>query len=111
MRVLVHALCRIETGKDLAPKWRMAMRAMWKGVLHLGKQSVPVKLYAAVEDTAVHFHLLHDGVRVEQRLVNPATGEPLSKDDIQKGFALEPGKFVILKPKELQSLEPEASRT
>ena len=90
----------------------MAMRATWKGVIQLGKQKVPVKLYSAVQDTAVHFHLLHepDGVRVEQRLVNPATGETLDKDDIQKGFQLEPGKFVILKQNELKSLEPESSR-
>lgn len=90
----------------------MAMRATWKGVIQLGKQKVPVKLYAAVQDTAVHFHLLHepDGVRVEQRLVNSNTGEALDKDDIQKGFALEPGKFVLLKPNELKSLQPESSR-
>jgi DNA end-binding protein Ku len=90
----------------------MAMRATWKGVIQLGKQQVPVKLYSAVEDTAVHFHLLHepDGVRVQQRLVNPSSGETLDKDDIRKGFQLEPGKFVILKPNELKSLEPESSR-
>ena len=90
----------------------MAMRATWKGVIELGKQKVPVKLYSAVEDTAVHFHLLHeaDGTRVEQRLVNPNTGEPLDKDTIVKGFQLEPGKFVLLKANELKSLAPEASR-
>jgi DNA end-binding protein Ku len=90
----------------------MAMRATWKGVIELGKQKVPVKLYSAVEDTAVHFHLLHgpDGVRVEQRLVNPNTGEALDKDSIVKGFQLEPGKFVVLKPNELKSLAPESAR-
>ena len=34
-------------------------RAMWKGQLQLGKQQLGVKLYSAVEDRTVHFHLLH----------------------------------------------------
>jgi DNA end-binding protein Ku len=85
---------------------------MWKGVIQLGKQPVPVKLYAAVQDSDVHFHLLHeaDKVRVEQRIVNPETGEPVAKEDIRKGFALRPGVFVMLEPDEIKSLEPPASR-
>jgi len=49
-------------------------------------------------------------VRVEQHIVNPSTGKPLEKDEIQKGFALGSGTFVVLKPKELKELEPEAAR-
>lgn len=90
----------------------MAMRATWKGVLQLGKHKLPVKLYAAVQDTTVHFHLLHkkDGTRVEQRLISAGSGEPLETSEIQKGFALDPGKFVILKANELKALEPASSR-
>ncbi|HET8936389.1 MAG TPA: Ku protein [Polyangiales bacterium] len=88
------------------------MRATWKGVLQLGKQKLPVKLYAAVHDTTVHFHLLHkkDGTRVEQRLVSSGSGEPVEAKEVQKGFAVEPGTFVILKANELKALEPESSR-
>jgi DNA end-binding protein Ku len=90
----------------------MALRATWKGEIQLGKRPLPVKLYSAVEDTHVHFHLLHDpdGVRVEQRIVNPRTGKPVEKDQIQKGFPLGQGTFVVLKPKELKAIEPEGSR-
>jgi DNA end-binding protein Ku len=91
----------------------MAMRATWKGVIELGKQSVPVKLYSGVQDAAVHFHLLHDGdeTRVEQRLLNPKTGEALEREQIQKGLQLEPGRFVILKKPELEKLAPKPSRS
>ncbi len=108
----MHAACRLHRAGILHQNMPMAMRATWKGELQLGKQELPVKLYSAVQDTAVHFHLLHerDGQRVEQRLVKADTGEPMAKDDIQKGFALAPGKFVILKPKELKELEPESTR-
>ena len=41
----------------------MAARAIWKGVIQLGNETLPVKLYSAVEDHDVHFHLLHDADR------------------------------------------------
>lgn len=90
----------------------MALRATWKGQIQLGKRPLPVKLYAAVEDSHVHFHLLHasDGVRVEQHILNPSTGKPVEKEEIRKGYALGSGAFVVLEQKELKDLEPEASR-
>ena len=36
----------------------VAARAIWKGTLAIGRSEIPVKLYAAVEDRTVHFHLL-----------------------------------------------------
>src|SRR5688572_25090944 len=55
----------------------MAKRSIWNGTLHVGKSAIEVKLYAAVEDEDVHFHLLHesDQERVRQHMVNPTTGE------------------------------------
>jgi DNA end-binding protein Ku len=90
----------------------MATRAMWKGVLRIGELRVPATLHAAVEDVAVHFHLLHDEdkVRVRQRMVNSVTGKERADGDIHKGYEVEPGAFVFLSEKELASLEPEASR-
>ena len=85
---------------------------MWKGVLRVGEQSVPVKLYAAVEDADVHFNLLHDtdGAHVEQRLVHPETGEAVPTDQVHKGFELERGTFVMLEPEEIAGLAPPAAR-
>jgi DNA end-binding protein Ku len=85
---------------------------MWKGVLRIGEQAVPIKLYAAVEDADVHFHLLHDAddVRVEQRLVHAESGTVVPADQVHKGYALEPGVFVLLEPAEIKSLAPPASR-
>jgi DNA end-binding protein Ku len=90
----------------------MAARAMWNGTLKLGKLSVGVKLYAAVEDSAVHFHLLHaqDLERVKQHMVNPSTGEVVERDQVQRGYEVERGKFVLITQKELTELEPEPSR-
>ncbi len=38
---------------------KMSLRAIWKGIVNLGAIEVPVKLYSALEDRAVHFRLLH----------------------------------------------------
>ena len=59
----------------------MAARAIWKGVLLIGGERVPVKLYSAVEDRGVHFRLLHekDLVPVKQQMVNPEMGEAIEE--------------------------------
>lgn len=90
----------------------MPARAMWKAELAIGKSRVPVKLYAGVQDHNVHFHLLHekDEARVEQRLVDPETDEPVPNEELRKGYETQPGTFVILEPEELAELEPEPSR-
>jgi DNA end-binding protein Ku len=90
----------------------MAARAIWKGDLKLDSTKVPVKLYSAVQDQTVRFHILDEGskTRVKQHMVDPDSGSEVSTEEIQKGFEVEPGTFVILTQKELESLEPEASR-
>jgi len=90
----------------------MAARAIWKGDLKVNSTKVPVKLYAALKDQAVRFHILdeHSKTRVKQHMVEPETGKEISNEEIQKGFEVEPGTFVILDEKELESVEPEASR-
>jgi DNA end-binding protein Ku len=92
-----------------------AARAMWKGVLELGKERVPVKLHAAVQDRGIHFHLLHarDLVRVQQHMVDPRSGKVVEPDRIRMGYesAEEPGVFVLLGDEERKRLAPVPSRT
>lgn len=90
----------------------MAARAIWKGNLKLDSTKVPVKLYSAVKDQTVRFHILDvkSKTRVKQHMIDPDTGDEVPTDEIQKAFEVEPGTFVILDKKELETLEPEASR-
>lgn len=90
----------------------MAARAIWKASLYLNEHVVPVKLYSAVQDRDVHFHLLHetDHVRVQQRMVHPGTGERVPKERITRGYEAEPGVFVRVETEELDALTPEPSR-
>jgi DNA end-binding protein Ku len=90
----------------------MAARAIWKGNLKLNSAKVPVKLYSAVQDQTVRFHILDQKskMRVKQHMVEAETGKEVEAAEIQKGFEVEPGTFVILDKEELAKLEPEASR-
>src|ERR1043166_7225032 len=90
----------------------MAARAIWKGDLKLNSTKVPVKLYSAVQDKTVRFHILDtkSKTRVKQHMVEADTGKEVAPEEIQKGFEVEPGTFVILEKEELEKLEPESSR-
>ena len=87
-------------------------RAIWKGNLQLGKQELPVKLYSAIEDRTVRFHLLHakDRAPVEQHIVRKDTRKDVGKEDMRKAFALDRSTAVILEPEDLEKLVPPASR-
>jgi DNA end-binding protein Ku len=90
----------------------MAARAIWKGVVKIGTQSVPVKLYSAVTDRSIHFRLLHktDHEPVKQQLVSADTGDTIEYETVRKAFPLTRGRMVMLEKEELETLEPEDSR-
>ncbi len=94
-----------KTGKSSA-------RAMWKGVLTVGRTKVPVKMYAAVKDHGVHFRLLHktDKQPLKQHMVHPETDEVVEHADVKKGYVDEGGIVVMLAEEELDALKPEPSR-
>jgi DNA end-binding protein Ku len=90
----------------------VAARAIWKGVLKIGTNKVPVKLYSAVQDRSVHFHILDTSTKqpIKQRMVDPENDREIPKEEIQRGLEVEPGTFVVIDEEELTKLEPKASR-
>lgn len=90
----------------------MPARAMWKASLKLDAQSVPVKLYSAIEDRTVHFNVLEKSTmtRVKQHMVNPNTDEEVPREQVQRGYEVERGVFVVLKNEEIEKLQPQESR-
>ena len=90
----------------------MAARAIWKGQLKIGTTKVPVKLYSAIQDRTVRFNILDDRhkMRVKQHMIDPDSGEEVPNEEIQKGYEIEPGRFVILTASDLEALQPAASR-
>lgn len=90
----------------------MGARAIWKAELHLGEETVPVKLYSAAQDRNIHFKLLHevDHVPIQQRRVNPLTDETVPYEATRRAYEVQRDLFVVLDEGELASAQPEPSR-
>jgi DNA end-binding protein Ku len=88
-------------------------RSMWSGAISFGLVNVPIKLYSAVSKKTVRFHQLNGetGNRIQQKRVDPETGEDVAYENIVKGFELTRDRYVIINPDELEALDPEKSRS
>ncbi len=91
----------------------MAGATIWKGYIRFGDMSVPVKLHSAVREERIQFHLLHgrDQARLRQQMVCAVEKLPVPAEEQSRGFEVEEGKYVIVRPEELEALAPEAGRT
>jgi DNA end-binding protein Ku len=87
-------------------------RSIWTGAISFGLVTVPVKLYSAVSRKTVRFHQLNKqtGVRIQQKRVDPTTGEEVPYEDIVKGFELTPDRYVVIEPGELEALDPKRTK-
>src|SRR3954451_17477193 len=88
-------------------------RSIWSGAISFGLVNVPIKLYSAVSRKTVRFNQLNSetGNRIQQKRVDPDSGEEVPFDQIVKGFELTKDRYVVITPDELDALDPERSRT
>ena len=87
-------------------------RSIWSGAISFGLVNVPVKLYSAVSRKTVRFNQLNEktGNRIQQKRVDPESGDEVPFEQIVKGFELTKDRYVIITPDELDALDPERSR-
>jgi DNA end-binding protein Ku len=90
----------------------VAARAIWKGVVKIGSNELPIKLYSAVQDRSIHFRLLHekDLAPVKQQMVDPNSAEVVPAEAVHKAFPLTRNSAVILEKEDLEQIEPKPSR-
>jgi DNA end-binding protein Ku len=88
-------------------------RSIWSGAISFGLVNVPVKLYSAVSRKTVRFNQLNaeTGNRIQQKRVDPDTGDEVPYEQIVKGFELTKDRYVVITPDELDALDPERTRT
>jgi DNA end-binding protein Ku len=86
---------------------------MWSGAISFGLVNVPVKLYSSVSRKTVRFHQLNKetGHRIAQKRVDSVTGEEVPFENIVKGYELTKERYVLITPEELDSLDPEKTRS
>src|SRR5215218_1971423 len=73
-------------------------RPVWSGSISFGLVNIPVRLFTAVREQRVAFHLLHDQdkVRLRRKLVSSATGKEVHPEHIVRGFEASKGQFIIV---------------
>ncbi|MDP9074694.1 MAG: Ku protein [Actinomycetota bacterium] len=88
-------------------------RAIWSGSVSFGLVNVPIKLVSATSPKDVHFNQLHDadGGRINQKRVCSVDGEEVDYNHIVKGYDLGGGRYVVIEPEELRSIDPDSSRS
>ncbi len=91
----------------------MAGAALWKGVIRFGDHEVAVKLHSAVREDRVPFHLLHapDQARLRQQMVCALEKTPVPAEEQSRGFEVEPGRYVMMAPEELERASSVGDRT
>ena len=88
-------------------------RSIWSGAISFGLVNVPIKLFSAVSRKTVRFHQLNEetGNRIQQKRVDPESGEEVPYEKIVKGYELTKDRYVVITPEELDALDPERTRT
>jgi len=88
-------------------------RSIWRGAISFGLVNIPVKLYSAVSRKTVRFNQLDgsDNSRVRQKRINESTGEEVPYENLVKGYEIGPERYVIITPDELDSVQPEKTRS
>jgi len=85
----------------------MAPRAYWKGYLKLSLVSCPIQLFPAIsEREKIKFHQINrkTGDRIKYCKLDAVTGEPVSDQDIVKGYEVGKGRYVEIADDELESV-------
>ena len=88
-------------------------RAIWSGSISFGLVNIPIKLYNAVSRKNVSFHQIdaRTNARVKMQRVSSLDESIVPYEQIVKGYELSPERYIVIEPAELESLDPEASRT
>ena len=98
-----------EAGEDYGPMGR----PLWSGSISFGLVNIPVRLYPAVREQRVAFHMLHDQdkARLRRRMVCPADGKEVHPEHIVRGYEHAKDQYVIVRDEELEGCAPEKTKT
>lgn len=87
-------------------------RAIWTGVMQFVLISFPVKLYKATDDKGISFKTLHNmcgnGIRLKKWC--ETCGKEVLPTEIDKGYEIAKGQYVIFKEDEIENALPESSK-
>jgi DNA end-binding protein Ku len=88
-------------------------RAIWTGSITFGLVNVPVRMYSAVEDRALHFNYVHepDGSRIGYEKVCKQEDKPVPDSEVVKAFEYGKGEWVYMTDEDFEAAAAENHRT
>ncbi|HJS53396.1 MAG TPA: Ku protein [Chitinophagaceae bacterium] len=87
------------------------MRAIWTGSLGFGLVNIPVKIFSAVQDSALDLDMLDskDHANIKFKRVNEKTGKEVPWENIVRGYFLN-DKYVVLEKSDFEKASPEKTK-
>jgi DNA end-binding protein Ku len=88
-------------------------RAIWSGSITFGLVNAPVRIYSAIQEHKLHFHLLHrkDDSPIGYEKICKKEDKPVSDDEIVKAFEYRKGEFVYMEEEDFATARVEGIRT
>ena len=88
-------------------------RAIWTGTISFGLVNVPVRMYSAIEESDLRFHLVHeaDGGRIGYQKFCKAEDKPVPDDEIVKAFEVKKDELVVLTDEDFAAAKTEGVKT
>jgi Ku protein len=88
-------------------------RAIWTGTISFGLVNVPVRMYSAIDEQDLRFHLVHepDGGRIGYQKICKAENEPVPDEEIVKAFEFAEGELVVLTDDDFAAAKTEGVKT
>jgi DNA end-binding protein Ku len=86
---------------------------MWSGTISFGLVSVPVRMYSAIEESDLRFHLVHepDGGRIGYQKICKAEDKPVPDDEIVKAFEVKKDELVVLTDEDFAAAKTDGVKT
>jgi DNA end-binding protein Ku len=86
-------------------------RPIWSGSISFGLVTIPVELVSAERRARPALRMLGpEGRALRREFFCPKDGKALEDDEIERGYEVADGKFVLVTDEELQALAPRSSR-
>jgi DNA end-binding protein Ku len=82
------------------------MRPIWTGAISFGLLNIPIKLFSAVQDSALDLDMLdsRDHANIKFKRINEDTGKEVPYEKITKGY-LYHDKYVVLEEEDFKSAD------
>jgi DNA end-binding protein Ku len=88
-------------------------RPIWSGSISFGLVNVPVRVYSAVSEHKLQFHLVHekDNSPIGYQKICKKEERPVPDKEIVKAFEFEKGEYVFMEEEDFKAAKVEGYRT